>query len=230
VPAYRERPSVLPGAFVWTRRLLADAPTGTLRILPDGCIDLLYFDGSLQVAGPDRVASLVPVVGGRSYAAVRLPPGLGGRILGLPAAEIRDERPSLDQIWPKNLVRSWQRTIAGAGDPAAALERLVLARSQEVGLDRWPRLVTAMFRSGSDVRSVAAELGWGERLLHRRSLVAFGYAPQLLRRILRFSRAVSLARTTRTLAEVAATCGYTDQAHLAKEARTLAGVPMGQLT
>ncbi|MGW5695942.1 helix-turn-helix domain-containing protein, partial [Streptomyces asiaticus] len=68
-----------------------------------------------------------------------------------------------------------------------------------------------------------------ERQLHRRSLAAFGYGPKTLGRVLRLNRALDLARTGLPFAEVAATAGYADQAHLARDVRALAGVPLGRL-
>src|SRR6266508_1352297 len=48
---YRERPSRLPGAVVWQ----SDPATG-VRVLPDGCMDLLWNGTDLLVAGPDTTA------------------------------------------------------------------------------------------------------------------------------------------------------------------------------
>jgi AraC-like DNA-binding protein len=61
-----------------------------------------------------------------------------------------------------------------------------------------------------------------------------GLAPKPAARVLRFQRAAELllppgpdggsrARAARSVADVAATCGYADHAHLVREFRTLAG-------
>ncbi len=123
---------------------------------------------------------------------------------------------------------SIDRSRPGAADPAPTLELLLLARSGTASLDRWPGLVTRMLRGGSAVGEVAAELGWGPRLRHRRSLETFGYSLQLLRRILRLQRAVAMARSGGAPAHVAGRCGYADQAHPSRETRSLAGVDMGR--
>jgi AraC-like DNA-binding protein len=62
--------------------------------------------------------------------------------------------------------------------------------------------------------------------LHRRSLAAFGYGPKLLGRILRLNRALDLARAGTPYATVAAQAGYADQAHLSRDVKQLAGVPL----
>ena len=46
---YRERAARLPGAILWTRTTDGTAQ----RVLPDGCMDLLWIEGDLVVAGPD---------------------------------------------------------------------------------------------------------------------------------------------------------------------------------
>jgi AraC-like DNA-binding protein len=46
---------------------------------------------------------------------------------------------------------------------------------------------------------------------------------------MRFQRARSLATTTLTLADLAASSGYADQAHLARECRRLAGLTPTEL-
>ncbi|MGC3003556.1 DUF6597 domain-containing transcriptional factor, partial [Streptomyces sp. G35A] len=68
---YSERASRLPGAVVWTNT--PSGPEGS-RVLPDGCMDLLWNEGRLLVAGPDTRAHLT---GGppSTWAGVRLGPG-----------------------------------------------------------------------------------------------------------------------------------------------------------
>ena len=77
---------------------------------------------------------------------------------------------------------------------------------------------------------MAGRLGMGTRQLHRRCLPAFGYGPRRLSRVMRFGRALEEIRSGAPLAQMAAACGYADQAHLSREVRALAGTtPMGLL-
>ncbi|MGJ6967500.1 DUF6597 domain-containing transcriptional factor [Streptosporangium sp. G11] len=89
--------------------------------------------------------------------------------------------------------------------------------------------IAEALRTGRSVREVAWDLGVGERQLLRRSLRAFGYGPKVLQRVIRFQRALRLARRGVAAAEVAALSGYADQAHMANEVRRLAGVPLSRL-
>ena len=90
------------------------------------------------------------------------------------------------------------------------------------------RLVS-LVRREPRVSAVADAMGWTERQLHRRSLASFGYGPKTLQRVLRFDEALRQARAGTDLASVAYATGYADQAHLARDVKALAGVPMTAL-
>ncbi len=216
---YRERASWVPGAVVWTR---TTPPSGaTHRILPDGCMDLIWVDGEIIVAGPDTTAHLTSPRPGARLVGLRFAPGTAPAVLGVPARELRDTRLPLSQLWPASLVRR----LAEAPDPARTLES-VAARSTP---DPLAAPVTARLRAGVSVAATAAWVGLSERQLHRRCQDLFGYGPKTLARVLRMERALALARAGTPFAVVAARVGYADQAHLARDVKALAGVPLSRL-
>ncbi|MFI8851860.1 helix-turn-helix transcriptional regulator [Streptomyces sp. 891-h] len=231
---YEERASRLRGAVVWTR---APVPPGTTgRVLPDGCMDLLLWNGELVVAGPDTRAYLTTERRGLPVFGLRLPPGTGPRVFGVPAWELRDQRVPLADLWPDRQVRELRERVAQAHDPLAALEGVAgrrLAAERRAAAD--PRdadrvdAVVAALRDGAGVAEVARRVGLSERQLHRRCRDAFGYGAKTLARVLRMQRALELAASGGPLAETALRAGYADQAHLARETRALAGVPMSEL-
>nr|WP_203614244.1 helix-turn-helix domain-containing protein [Streptomyces sp. SID13726] len=194
--------------------------------MPDGCMDLLWNDGRLLVAGPDTRAYVAPGAPG-VWAGVRLYPGSAPALLGVPAHELRDLRVELADLWPASEVRRLQGRVAGAADPVVALEEIALERAAPP--DPALRALVAALDAGRPVAVAADELGLGARQLHRRSLVAFGYGPKTLARILRLRRALALARAGVPYGETAARCGYADQAHLARDVKELAGLPLGRL-
>jgi AraC-like DNA-binding protein len=224
---YQERRARLPGAVVWRRSV---TELGPLRILPDGCMDVIWMGGELIVAGPDTGPHLTPGSPGDRYAGIRFAPGLGPRVLRVPAAGLRDGRVPLDGLWPSAEVRRMAERIAGADDPAAELEVLVIRRSPEPLADPLMMAVAGRLGSGHSVSAVSRAVGLSERQLHRRSLAAFGYGPKTLARVLRLNRALALARRGTPQASVAAVAGYADQAHLAREVRALTGVPLSALS
>ncbi|NEB80918.1 helix-turn-helix domain-containing protein, partial [Streptomyces sp. SID14478] len=89
--------------------------------------------------------------------------------------------------------------------------------------------VVSALTAGRDVAATAAALGVNTRLLHRRSLTAFGYGPKTLARVLRLQRALALARAGVPLAETAVRAGYADQSHMARDVRELTGQTLGRL-
>ncbi|MEU1566435.1 helix-turn-helix transcriptional regulator, partial [Streptomyces mirabilis] len=91
------------------------------------------------------------------------------------------------------------------------------------------REVVTALDAGRSIAATADRLGLSARQLHRRSLTAFGYGPKTLARVLRLQRALALARTGVPFAETAARSGFADQAHLARDVRELAGMPLGEL-
>ncbi|WP_439381863.1 helix-turn-helix domain-containing protein [Amycolatopsis lexingtonensis] len=64
----------------------------------------------------------------------------------------------------------------------------------------------------------------GERRLRRRFVQAVGYGPATYLRVSRFQRAIALAPHAPNLAALAASAGYSDQAHLSRECRALTGL------
>lgn len=215
---YREQPSALPHVVAWR----SVSRGGSTLILPDGCLDLIWTDGEVHVAGPDTVAeTAMTPVGSRSFA-LRFAAGTGAAVVGVPADELTDRIVPLADLWPAAEVRR----IAEAGDPAAALEAAARRRWRQ---DQAMVELAARTRAGQPVERIAHELGLSPRQLQRRCRAAFGYGPKALGRILRMQRALGLARRGDALAAVSAEAGYADQAHLSREVRALAGVPLTRL-
>lgn len=219
---YRERPSVVDHAVVWSAT--ADSAREDHRVLPDGCMDLLWVGDELLVAGPDTGAYLASWTPSKTYVGLRFGAGVGPHVVGVPAHELRDQRVRLAEIWPSARVRRLCERLAMSDDAGAVLELMATARLEESGLP--DSVTTATFQlldSGRSVDEVADTVGLSVRQLHRRSVASFGYGPKTLARVLRVNRALDLGRQGSSPAEAAAVAGYADQAHLAREVRSLTG-------
>jgi len=218
---YSERASSLPHVVAWWS--VTEPAEREKRILPDGCLDIIWQDGRVFVAGPDTTAQLGrPVPGSRMFA-LRFGSGTGPGVLGLPASELVDRQVPLDTLWPAAAVRP----LAEAADPLAALVAAAWRRWSEP--DPVALALASAARRGQPVSAVAFRCGLSPRQLQRRSNAAYGYGPKVLERIFRMQRAVGLARRGSSFASVSAEAGYADQAHLAREVRAMAGVPLGVL-
>ncbi|GAA2408186.1 helix-turn-helix transcriptional regulator [Actinomadura vinacea] len=231
--ALRYRESAAPPgtvfACLWTHGHPAGAPAPLVqRVVPDGCVDVIWWArrAEVMVAGPDTGPMPARLEPGELLVGVRLRPGTAPPVLGVPADAMRDGRVPLRELWGADADRLGE-ALVDAGDRAAVLAGAVRARMTEGPDPLVPGLMARL--EGASVRAVAEGLGVSERQLRRRALAAFGYGPKTLQRILRFQRALALARAGRPLADVAYAAGYADQAHMANEVRGLSGATIREL-
>jgi AraC-like DNA-binding protein len=226
-PAYREfsPPSALRAAVecLWVRKRAGDA---SVRVLPDGCVDVVWEAGrGAVVAGPDTTAKLIaaPAQGG-ARVGIRFLPGSGAAALRIDMGELRDQRVDarevrrdladrlVGELAIEDVVRELLASAVGsvAARPPDAAVREAAARLSD------PRM---------NVEAVAAEVGLSERQLRRRFEATVGYGPKTLQRVLRFRRVLgAIDRGETDLGRVAADTGYADQAHLTREIGRLAGL------
>jgi hypothetical protein len=115
---YREQPSRVPGAFIWS-----SVSTGTeVRVLPDGCMDLLWDGRSVVIAGPDTHAQLFAARPGSVLTGLRFA-RVTPRVLGL--RMITDRQVPLDAVWaPAEVRRLTERSRKP--DPADLRHRVAL--------------------------------------------------------------------------------------------------------
>jgi AraC-like DNA-binding protein len=185
-------------AVVW--RLRAQV-AHDLRVLPDGCMDLI---------GDDVVGSLsAPLVGhleaGEVTQGVRFHPGGFPALFGVPASELVDRRVA---------IRDVRRDF-----------RSLLDLTREA--DRPDPLAGAAY-GARDVGALARDAGYSDRQLRRRVLRATGHSPKRLMRIGRMQRVLGAGRGE-SWARTAAEHGYYDEAHLANDVSALAGATPHQL-
>jgi AraC-like DNA-binding protein len=223
---YRERPTVVPGVVLWERTVTQGSER--IRILPDGCVDLIWDGRTLIVAGPDGVARWHQGRPGAHFTGLRFSAGTGPAVLGVPADVVYGQSPGIDDLWSSRDARALTERVAAA--PAAELERWALERSLILPVDPIGPTVLDLVDAGLPVNAIGDRLGISPRQLHRRCLPLFGYGPRRLGRVRRLVRTLDAAAACPSLAQLAAACGYVDQAHLSREVRALAGTtPAGLL-
>lgn len=239
ISSYRELPPppelAAQVARLWVRVMGDDEPEPRARIVPDGCIDIVWSgEAAPWVAGPATRPVIRDLAPGAISVGVRFRPGMAPSVLGVPARELLDGDVPLREIWG---VERWcgaarVRDVEGVaaklaaaqatlrGGPAAAETADQLVRAAAAWLARTP---------GARTGDLSRLTGLSERQLLRRFEAAVGYGPKTLQRVLRFQRWLRLAdcppaRAT-GLSGLAAAAGYADQAHLTREVSRLAGVP-----
>lgn len=160
------------------------------------------------------------------------------RFFGLPMNELTSRMVTLDELGDRALARlrqqlgeetRWERRLTIA-------ERFVLDRLRQGPLPSqataWAYDRILATKGLATVARLARDLDWSRKHLAARFHEEIGLPPKAIARITRFMRAQELARarTENGWADIAAGCGYADQAHLARDFREFAGTtPSGWL-
>lgn len=153
------------------------------------------------------------------------------RFFGLPMNELTEQMVHLDQLGDRSLdslrqqlgnEENWDRRLAIA--EAFILGRM-RAGTPSSGAIRWAYERIVASGGGISVAELTTSLDWSRKHLAARFHEEVGLPPKAVARVARFMRAQSLARarTESGWADIAAGCGYADQAHLTRDFREFAG-------
>ncbi len=210
--------------------------TLTIAQHPDPAQPAASFD--TLVGGLHSRPVLITHAGRQSGIQLGLSP-LGSRaLLGMPAAELAGLDVPGHDVLGRFAAETRDRLRAAAtwDDRFAILDRALLSRvrladqrARTSGEVR--RAWQGLLRSGgtTPVAELAAETGWSDRHLRAMFRAEIGLSPKAAARVIRFSRARRILQRRAVagepfrLAELAACCGYFDQAHLDREFGLLAG-------
>ena len=209
-------------------------------IVPDGCVEIV-----LNLADPfadhrglqplDLIAGQMtgPVTalatGDVDLIGVRFWPGRAGAALRLPVWQLRD------QLIPASSVLRGSAQLVEALRELPRLQRvdhLSAALSQQFGsrsrstsaVDHALALIGTQ-RGNIAIDAVARRVGLTRRHLERRFNDEVGLGMKQFARITRVHAAIRMVddQPMRSGTDIAARCGYSDQAHMIRECRTLAG-------
>lgn len=190
------------------------------------------------LSGLQASFALIAHDGNQEGVAIELTP-LGSRALfGLPARELWDLSLELDEVvgsvgdelWDRlQSTRTWQERFSVCDE---VLQRLAGPRAPAPELMACWR---ALVHSGGqmNISELAERTGWSRQYLGRRFREEFGLSPKLLSRVIRFERAGNLLKAPSSLgsiAEIAASCGYYDQAHLHRDVIEFSGCTPSELS
>lgn len=154
------------------------------------------------------------------------------RFFGLPMREISNRMVTLDDLADKGVAelsrrlgeeRGWNRRFALV---EAFLRRRLRGGPSASAPVAWAYRTILSSRGALRVSTMADELGWSRKHLNDRFCEEVGIGPKVFTRMVRFNHALAMARhgTGDGWAAIAIDCGYADQAHLAREFRTFAGM------
>jgi AraC-like DNA-binding protein len=223
---------------VWANDL-SQSRSEWVRVMPDGCADIVWTGRSLIVAGPDTQSILDHLPQGAVVVGVRFHPGAASPWLRLPLSEIVNSRVPLAEFWGKDEARLFDKISASGNVPEIAAAMETELRSRLFGVCLPDQQVAFLRRAAGDhchpagmrLDRLAARMGTSERTLRRRCMDTFGYGFKTLDRVFRFQRFFRLAAQPFDggLSELAVRAGYADQAHMTREVRRMSGASASEV-
>jgi AraC-like DNA-binding protein len=182
------------------------------------------------VAGLDDTCAVIEHDGEMRGVQVDLTPLAARMIFRVPMHALAHQVVALEDLLGREAGRLEDRLLdAGTWSErfdlieSALGKRLAAAEPPPPDIDwAWRRVTTA--RGSVRIADMAAELGCSRKHLATRFREHVGLPPKLLARLLRFGYAIELLGSSPhlTVADVAAACGYYDQAHLDRDFREFA--------
>ena len=205
----------------WTLSVPDDGPPWTThRATPDGCMEIIRrlsgrsrWQGEQPdcfVAGAITAPAELTLGAGSSFIALRIWPWAWRLISGRSPGDLADQWAPLQQAAPGfAMSHDVETAMLALQDLTPTRDMIALAAG--VAIARTPRELSRL-------------AGMSPRVLQRWFEKYVGQPPRTYLRMVRFSDALAeLPRTNGGLAGIAADHGFADQAHMAREFRTLAG-------
>ena len=234
---------------IWIASGPAPAATAFESVLPDGCPEWIFHlaapyqalraDGTAavqpasllvgQMTRPLRIAPTGPV----RTMGIRFRPGGAHPFFDVPLDALTGGSAPTRDVWSGGEGRRVEDAVLNAPDDGArrALLEDFLARRLDAARFDGHRIAAAagtlLRRHGRmRVAELARRSGWSRRQLEREFRRRVGVSPKTLARIARFQNLLRLSGrdAARSWSDLAAACGYADQAHLVREFREFAGV------
>jgi AraC-like DNA-binding protein len=207
----------------WTLSVPAAGPKWVTHVAtPDGCMEIIRrvdgqsrWDGEQPacfVAGALTRPAMLALSSGSRFVAIRIWPWTWQAISGHSPAELVDTWADLSAV-------ATDFTFASAVDDLFAALRCIVADAPST------EFIEAILASRT-CREASERTGLSARALQRWFERHVGQPPRTYLRLLRFSDALAhLPATDQSLAAHAVDHGFADQAHMAREFRSLAGTP-----
>ncbi|HYK25686.1 MAG TPA: DUF6597 domain-containing transcriptional factor [Steroidobacteraceae bacterium] len=211
VPHARERLLPMP-----TTELVIDLRAGTRN--------------STTLVGPHSQYWVLDTSAQRSVIGVHFRPGGAFPFFGVPAGELHNVRTSLEALWGRGAAALVEQVLSAPTPDAKfdVVEAALLRKART--FERHPGVSFAMerlsaFPPAAGIAAVTSVVGMCERRFRDRFQSEVGMAPKLFARVQRFQAVVGTVHALDDVdwADVAADCGYFDQAHFIHDFHAFSG-------
>ena len=215
-------------------------PTGTMQLLVNLHEDELRTYSGGVFAGAQRIRGAavsgayarpfgIDTLEQRHIVGVAFRPGGAAPFFAAPADALREDHVELERLWGRDGTLLRERLLE-APTPAAALRTLeaVLIRrmARPLEVDKLVEFAIGALDRGAPIGHVTDRLGMTPRRFIRHFESVVGITPKRFARVRRFGRVLESVERGRPVnwSDVAASCGYFDQAHMIHEFREFSGM------
>lgn len=213
------------------------------RILPDGCVDIIFDfgnndgTGKLQTGLPELVGTMTSLLeisykpGRVQMMGIRFAPGGITAFTNIPVFEFTNdniELPLSETLFDKNFYEQLP-DMKQMQERISYINRYFLARLHKFYIpDERIGHAVALIRNNNGqpaVKQIAEEVCLCERHFERKFKAAIGISPKMFSNVIRFRFAHQYikAHTDESLFSVALSCGYHDLSHMNRDFRRFAG-------
>jgi AraC-like DNA-binding protein len=222
-------------------------PYATLRLPPmPSALLILNLGAPFRIGGDDYADGCVVTMPTRAWdfsypprtrsVGVHFKPWGLAPFLPMPAAELRDRRLTVEQVWGRRASVELRDRLATAADPHSMLTLLEgelrrrLRETTGLGLVRHTSSVIAAATGAVAIGELSTAAGVSSTHLAQRFKQFVGVTPKRLARIYRFGATVAAIDPAAPVdwLDVAGSAGYYDQAHFGHEFRTFTGLTPSQ--
>ncbi|MBI5543899.1 MAG: AraC family transcriptional regulator [Deltaproteobacteria bacterium] len=225
-------------AMLWAVPLAGARGGGLFECYPDcGASLVLRLSSSgcrLALVGPCSRKAVLPLDADAEYIGVRFLAGQVPRVADLRPADLNDELFELSRLGGMRLDDLAEQLVARPDLPSrqALIEALLRGGAPLVRDVRVRRAALLLEKHAGQLRvdALAAAMGLHARSLERLFRNHLGVSPKRLARLARFRHLVARLTTGggASQADLAFACGYSDQAHMIREFKELAGHRPGE--
>ena len=213
----------------WTvRSPKAPGASKQQRILPDGCIDIIFVrrsptaDYRAYVVGTMTAPVFEELTAHVDYVGVRFAPGGFGSFFETPPSELTDQIVPLESLSIAPVAAGQMAEADDIQTRLGILEKDLSRRfrpaAQDSVIDRVLNAISAC-DGNVTIAALARETGWSSRHLRRRFAASVGIGPKTFCQITRFKKAFRVLRHSvrPDSLRAALEAGYYDQAHFIHE-------------